>query len=130
MACSATSLRLPLSLILFLEYYIYGRIGIKEYFAYDPHEPLVWEGTNDRRLLGWRYQNGMPVEIQSDEQGRLWSEELDSWLKAEGINLRLYDRENNLRLTENEAKDHDLQVKDQLIAELERQLRELKGDNS
>ena len=47
---------------------IYGRIGIKEYFAYDP---LVWSSTNGRRLLGWRYENGNPVEIQPDEQGRL-----------------------------------------------------------
>jgi Uma2 family endonuclease len=109
---------------------IFGRMGVKEYFAYDPHEPPVWSGTNDRRLLGWRYQNGEPVEILADEQGRLWSEELNSWLKADGNYLRLYDRENHLRLTESEAKEIVIQTNQQRIAELERQLRELKGANS
>jgi hypothetical protein len=98
---------------------IFGRMGVKEYFAYDPHEPPVWSGTNGRRLLGWRYENAEPIEIQPDEQGRLWSEELNSWLKTDGKYLRLYDRESNLRLTESEAAH-------QRIAELERQLRELK----
>ncbi len=102
---------------------IFGRMGVKEYFAYDPHDPPVWSSTNGRRLLGWRYEKGEGIELQPDEQGRLWSEELNSWLKAEGKYLRLYDRQNNLRLTETEAAQ-------QRIAELERQLRELKGANS
>lgn len=102
---------------------IFGRMGIKEYFAYDPHEPAVWSGTQGRRLLGWRYENAEPVEIPADQQGRLWSEELNSWLKADGNYLRLYDRENHLRLIETEAYQ-------QRIAELERQLRELKGAGS
>ncbi len=100
---------------------IYGRMGVKEYFAYDPNVPAVWRNTNNQRLLGWRYENSEPVELQPDDQGRLWSEELNSWLKAEGSYLRLYDQENNIRLTQNEASQ-------QRIAELERQLSELKGD--
>lgn len=116
---------------------IYGRLGIKEYFAYDPNDPPVWRNTGGRRLLGWRYEDGQAIEIEPDEQGRLWSEELDSWLKEDGWLLRLYDRDNNLRLTESEAKDLALQAKDldiqarnQRIAELERLLRESRGENN
>ncbi len=98
---------------------IYGRLGVKEYFAYDPNEPPVWRATRGRRLVGWRYENGNPLEISPDELGRLWSSELNSWLVADGPMLRLYDQTNNLRLTEGETYKRR-------AAELERQLRELK----
>lgn len=116
---------------------IYGRLGIKEYFAFDPNDPPVWRNTGGRRLLGWRYENGQAVELQPDEQGQLWSEELDSWLKVDGVYLRLYDRDNNLRLTETEANKRDKELikqenelKDQRIAELERLVRELRSNGS
>jgi Uma2 family endonuclease len=98
---------------------IYGRLGVKEYFAYDPNEPAVWRATRGRRLLGWRYEKGNPVEILPDGSGRLWSNELNSWLVADGPMLQLYDRDNNLRLTEGETYKRR-------AAELEQQLRELK----
>jgi Uma2 family endonuclease len=108
---------------------IYDRIGVKEYFAYDPDQPPVWSGTGGRRLLGWRYTKGSPEEIQADEQDRLWSEELNSWLVADGSHLRLYDQQNNMRLKETEAQEITIQTNQQRIAELERQLKELRGEN-
>ena len=82
---------------------IYARIGTKEYFAYDPHQPQVWARSGGVRLRGWRSENGRAVEIIPDEQGRLWSVELDSYLVPDGRFLRLTDREGKMRLTEAQA---------------------------
>lgn len=120
---------------------IYGRMGVKEYFAYDPNEPPVWRATRSRRLLGWRYENNIPKEIIPDGLGRIWSNELNSWLVADGFMLRLYDRDNNLRLTESQAKEKESRAKDftieimgttiqtmnQRMAEMEQRLRKLEG---
>lgn len=91
---------------------LYGRIGVREYFAYDPNPTPVWRGAGagGRRLLGWRYHPSAPgagptspEPISPAEGGRLWSEELASWLAPEGAFLRLYDFEGRLRLTGEEA---------------------------
>jgi hypothetical protein len=42
-------------------------------------------------------------KIVPDEQGRLWSVHLDSWLVPDGPYLRLSDRYGNMRLTGEEA---------------------------
>jgi Uma2 family endonuclease len=82
----------------------YGRLGVKEYFVYDPHEPLVSSQTyNGNRLIGWSYIDGQPTKLEPDEQGRLWSNELESWLVPDKYYLRFYGRQNQLRLTRAEA---------------------------
>lgn len=95
---------------------IYGRIGVKEYFAYDPFEPQVWQNFDGLRLLGWRYENGeaQPIEpeTQGIHRGRLYSRELASWLEADGLLLRLYDQQGKRRLTGQEA-DHQARLADQ-----------------
>jgi hypothetical protein len=84
----------------------YGLIGVKEYFAYDPHEPQIYPKKIGKRLLGWRYgENKQPVAIEPDERGRLWSEVLESWLMPDGAYLRLYDRDGQMRLTWAEAEE-------------------------
>jgi Uma2 family endonuclease len=81
----------------------YRKLGVREYFAYDPHEPVLRKKYS-ARLFGWRYNPGGETErLRVDERGWLWSEELESWLAGEGLYLRLYDRDGNLRLTEAEA---------------------------
>ena len=83
---------------------LYGLIGVKEYFAYDPNRPQVWPKKAGTRLLGWRYdEQGNPTPIKANEEGRMWSEVLDSWLGADGPYLRLYDRNGVMRLTGEEA---------------------------
>ncbi|MEI6044303.1 MAG: hypothetical protein WCS37_07925 [Chloroflexota bacterium] len=85
---------------------IYGQIGVREYFSYDPHPTAIRRNKAERRLLGWRYDPNnpaVPQPILPDEQGRLWSEVLESWLVADGSYLRLYDQEDHLRLTGSEA---------------------------
>ncbi len=69
----------------------------KEYIVFDPHEKQLWQGS---RLKAWRLQNNEYVPLPEDEQGRLWSEVLQSWLVVEGRYLRLYDAQGERRLTQ------------------------------
>jgi Uma2 family endonuclease len=83
----------------------YRKLGVQEYFAYDPHEPVLRKKYS-ARLFGWRYTaEGETVRVEPDERGRLWSEVLESWLMPDGAYLRLYDRDGQMRLTWAEAEE-------------------------
>jgi len=108
---------------------IYGRIGVKEYYAYDPFKERVWQGE-PRRLLGWRYEeSGKLIALEPDKRGWLWSEELDSWLGEAGEYLRLYDQNGVRRLTEAEAGNEAREAAEARILELEAQLRHQQDKN-
>lgn len=98
----------------------YYAMGVTEYFVYDPTEQPVWtrQWRSYNRLIGWRRNShlGQFELLPKDKLGRLWSEELESWLMVEPEGLRLYTADNGLRLTEAEAH--------QLRAEVERQIAE------
>ena len=79
----------------------YAAMGIKEYYAYDPNKPRLWRRSSTR-LRGWMLQNGAAVEMALDEQGRLWSDALQSWLVEDDLYLRLTDRDGGQRLTSRE----------------------------
>jgi Uma2 family endonuclease len=96
----------------------YAKMGLKEYFAYDPHKFSYWRDNRRKlktRLKGWRVQNGQAIEIEPSEFGHLWSEVLNCWLVPDGAYLRLYDKNGDMCLTESEAKDHELNA---LLAKL------------
>ena len=82
----------------------YALMGVEEYFAYDPNEPVLSRSAG-RRLFGWQLDRSrqamqaMPI----GPSGELWSLHLDSFLMPDGEYLRLYDRNGGLRLTEAEA---------------------------
>ncbi len=82
----------------------YARMGIQEYFAYDPHE-LTLPSSRNRRLFGWQLDQDRQAmqEIRSGPNGSLWSPSLESWLAPDGATLRLYDRTGHVRLTSAEA---------------------------
>jgi Uma2 family endonuclease len=82
----------------------YASMGVQEYFAYDPHKPPISQDTA-KRLFGWQLDTKRRemVEMIPNAEGWLWSEQLDSWLVLDGIHLRLYDREHQMRLTTVEA---------------------------
>ncbi len=84
----------------------YKQLGVREYFTYDPYPTQVWREATSR-LRGWRYDGSVEgingQELEPDEQGRLWSEELESYLIPDGTKLRLSDREGRLRLTADEV---------------------------
>ena len=82
----------------------YAGIGIREYFCHDPRP----NGKKSReRLRGWRYTSGSTEAIKGDRRGRMWSEELESWLVPDGLMLRLTDAGGNLRLTKAEAEEQE-----------------------
>lgn len=86
--------------------FIYGRIGVREYFTYDPNIPQVWNNSNGSRLRGWRYTvTGQPIAIQPDNGRRLWSEQLQSWLIPAGRRLLLEDIDGQPRLTGKETEE-------------------------
>ncbi len=84
----------------------YARMGVQEYFAYDPHESPL-RGSGNRRLFGWQLDPDRQImrEMPIGPNGSLWSPRLDSWLVPDGAMLRLYDRNGLMRLTYGEAAD-------------------------
>ena len=112
--------------------WLYGQMGAREYFAYDPNDPPVWRTSQrrrlSRRLLGWRYDaGGLPVALEPDAQGRLWSAALHSWLVPDEDLLRLYDATGALRLTPDEHAMRARLEAEQRVAALEAELRRLRG---
>jgi len=82
----------------------YATIGAEEYFVYDPNDPPNWKDTH-KRLIGWRLNKARreAIEIPPDPEGHLWSDHLDSFLVPDIMYLRLYDVNNQQRLTGEEA---------------------------
>jgi len=89
----------------------YARMGVQEYFAYDPNEPAL-PRSKSRRLFGWQLdpQRGIMRPLTPGAGGELWSEQLQSWLVSDGAYLRLYDRDGQLRLTGQEAEARRAQI--------------------
>lgn len=89
------------------------------YFCYDPDEDYLWGW----RLVGQRY-----VPLEPEDQGRLWSAELDAWigtwegryLQHRALWLRLFDADGQLIPTGEEAERLEKEAADQR-AETERQ---------
>jgi Uma2 family endonuclease len=83
---------------------MYARMGVREYFAYDPNPSPLAEQTT-QRLFGWRLDPlfGRMTAILPNQDGSLWSHQLDSFLVPDEGMLRLYDANHQLRLTEAEA---------------------------
>ena len=73
-----------------------------EYFCYDPEE---------QRLYGWRLGEPGYLPLRVNEQGCVWSAQLDAWLgtrpglyhQEQAVWLRLFDADGRLILTEAEA---------------------------
>ena len=84
--------------------HLYARMGVQEYFAYDPNQPQVWR-NQPYRLCGWRLdkESGLMQQIIPGPDGRLWSEQLDSLLIPDGPKLHLYDYAGDVRLTRSGA---------------------------
>ena len=79
----------------------YARMGVREYYAYDPNSPQLDKGGP--RLRGWNVADRVITPLQPDAQGRMWSDALNSYLVPDKTYLRLTDRDGNIRLTEGEA---------------------------
>jgi hypothetical protein len=83
---------------------IYGRIGVKEYFSYDPNTPQYWTGAfRGLRLVGWRYENEQPIRIEPNERGWLRSEILNGYVSAFGKRMHIRDLNGNILQAGEEA---------------------------
>ncbi len=75
---------------------IYERIGVGEYFAFDPIGDVLTEERG--RLRGWRLVNDRYEPIEPDDHGNMDSLLLNMHLYIEGTELRLVDLETRLPL--------------------------------
>jgi Uma2 family endonuclease len=109
---------------------IYEQIlRVPEYFCYNPET---------KELIGWRLQTGHYVEIQPDERGWLWSEELGLWIGAwwgEYLDrpnrwLRFFDPNGDLVLTGREAEAEARRAAEAEVAQLKAKLKELDQDEA
>ncbi len=110
----------------------YATMGIEEYFVFDPNIPTLWkhQWRAKGRLVGWRRgADGQYIELEKDQNGRIWSEEVQSWLVVEGKLLVLYSAEGERRLTKEELDARQIAIEQQARrlseqrAEAERQQR-------
>jgi Putative restriction endonuclease len=104
----------------------YARMGVQEYFAYDPNEPPLGR-SGACRLYGWRLDPGRHVmrELPVGPDRHLWSVHLESWLVPDERFLRLYDRDGRLQLTSFEATEQARQAEARRAEVLAEKLRSL-----
>jgi Uma2 family endonuclease len=105
---------------------LYARLGVQEYFAYDP-TPSPLASATRKRLFGWRRDpllERMAALVPNDD-GFLWSEELASFLVPDEQLLRLFDRHRQRRLTEAEAQAIARQAAERRAEALAEKLRSL-----
>jgi Uma2 family endonuclease len=104
---------------------IYEQIlRVPEYICYHP---------KTEQLLGWCWQAGHYSQIQPDERGWLWSNELELWigtwwgeyLGRPGRWLRFFNQAGHLVLTEREAEIEAHHAAEAEIARLKAQLKQL-----
>ncbi|HLH60934.1 MAG TPA: Uma2 family endonuclease [Ktedonobacteraceae bacterium] len=101
----------------------YARMGVEEYYAYDPNDPMLsLSRRKGQRLFGWQRDalTGLLEPLSLNDQGQLWSPRLDSYLIADEQHLRLLDSRGEPRLTREQA-EAEARKMEQLRAEAERQ---------
>lgn len=98
---------------------LYARIGIPEYFIFDPQGIFV-----KPRLRGFRSENGQAVELTPTADGSLRSEQLGLRLQTEAEMLRLIDARTGRRvLTAAEREEKQRRRADKLAEEAENERR-------
>ena len=105
---------------------LYERIfKTPNYFVFDPFDA--------KSLRGWHFKNRRYEELVPNEQGRIWSEELQLWLgvwegtveRESGKWLRFYDTARQLVLLPEEAERQQRELAEQRVAQLTERLRTL-----
>ena len=69
---------------------LYARLGVREYFLYDPREEYLAPPLRGMRLVGRGYEALAPVRLAGGREG-VWSEVLGLHLYGRGQALRLRD---------------------------------------
>ncbi|HVC93671.1 MAG TPA: Uma2 family endonuclease [Pirellulales bacterium] len=88
---------------------LYARIGVREYFIFDPELEVRRE-----RLRGFRLKRGQVSRLAPEAQGQVTSRELELVLEPEGHLLRLFDPATGRRILTGEEQE------DEVVAQRER----------
>jgi Uma2 family endonuclease len=108
---------------------LYERIfRTPEYFCYDPASDTLW---------GWRLTGNSYTPIPADQEGALWSEQLEMWLgrwqgeylRSNAVWLRLWTPDGDLALTLAEAEAQRAEAAEAEIARLRARLALLEAAN-
>ena len=70
---------------------LYGRLGVGEYFLFDPKDEYLEPRLQGMRLVGGEYEPLAEVRLPGGGEEGLWSEVLGLYLYGRGRELRLYD---------------------------------------
>jgi Uma2 family endonuclease len=97
----------------------YAEIGVNEYFLFDPSGEYLRPALVGHRLAGEDY-----TWIAADEQGRLFSEQLNVWLRVEDSSLMLYDGDSGARLLSSAEAEIAAEAAAEAAEEENRRLRE------
>jgi Uma2 family endonuclease len=88
----------------------YAAWGVNEYFVYDPRERKRRLKKPKPRLYGWQIREGKAFPIAPNDDGAMWSHEVESRLVPNEDTLLFYDKDGNLRLTEAEARKREAEL--------------------
>jgi len=103
---------------------VYARIGVPEYFLYDPTSDYL-----SPPLQGFRIDRGNYTRITPDDTGALRCEQLGITLRLERGNLAMVDaRSGQVLRTEAEAAEAARQAAEARVAELEAEVRRLQAE--
>ena len=104
----------------------YARMGVHEYYAYDPNDPPAWRPASGR-LIGWQLDRDTQTMhmMSTDSDGHIWSPHLESFLVPDEQYLRLYDGYGQLRLTKDEAETQRAEMEARRADALAEKLRSL-----
>jgi hypothetical protein len=97
-----------------------------EYFCYDPDEP---------QLYGWRLGEQGYIALAANDEGRLWSTQLEAWLgpqtgvylQQQAVWLRLFDAAGQLLPTEAEAERQRAEAAEAEVARFRQELAQRQG---
>ena len=78
---------------------LYAKLGVREYFLFDPERELF-----EPALLGYRLVGGGYMPLEMDGTQALLSEELGILIRLEGFQLGLYDAQTGARLLSGEER--------------------------
>ena len=78
---------------------LYAKLGVREYFLFDPERELF-----EPALLGYRLVGGGYMPLEMDGTQTLLSEELGILIRLEGFQLGLYDAQTGARLLSGEER--------------------------
>ena len=97
---------------------VYARLGVKEYWLYDPMGAHLKPALRGYRLAGERYER-QPLVESVDGTLSLYSETLDLDLRAKSGKMRFRDPETGLNLLAHEEEHARAEAAEARVAELE-----------